>query len=122
MNTKTVKTVKTVVKAFVLFGLVLASTVDVMAVDEQRVQALEAQGMSHEYAVRMAELEEEKSDSLIRMARQKACNLLLSDFRAQNNNSRNKNNSCYNNNSRGNLDSDYNPNSIFNTNSNDKQQ
>ncbi|GHT41490.1 hypothetical protein AGMMS49921_04700 [Endomicrobiia bacterium] len=37
MNTKTVKTV---VKAFVLFGLVLGSTVDVMAVNEQRVQAL----------------------------------------------------------------------------------
>ncbi|GHT41041.1 hypothetical protein AGMMS49921_03440 [Endomicrobiia bacterium] len=71
MNTKTVKTV---VKAFVLFGLVLGSTVDVMAVNEQRVQTLMYQNVPHEYAVRMAQLEEQLADSSIGMVKQKSCN------------------------------------------------
>ncbi|GHT45271.1 hypothetical protein AGMMS49936_02220 [Endomicrobiia bacterium] len=63
MNTKTVKTV---VKAFVLFGLVLGSTVDVMAVNEQRVQALMGQlNITHDQAVQMAEREEQRVQALM---------------------------------------------------------
>ncbi|GHT58251.1 hypothetical protein AGMMS49531_00060 [Endomicrobiia bacterium] len=58
------KKAKTVVKAFVLFGLVLGSTVDVMArrINWEMFQQLRKDGMSYEPAVALAERVEEQTE------------------------------------------------------------